>query len=326
MAVIFFQNKHYPNALRDSQSGLEFKFPHTRGVAYYNDDTHFASGVGEGGDVHYVNFPSATFLSVKEWVGKTFDDNEPIESGYTPGTVFKRMYRPHAAMGNFYRAISQEKLTESFVSLRILLNKLEQLFEVIEPTQENLTVYGHKIREILLLACMEVESSWSAVLKENGYSTNGQLLTTRDYVKLLVPMLLDSYELTLQQYPRFPSFSPFKNWDVSHPTQSLVWYDAYNKTKHDREENLKFATLNNSVQAVGAAVVMIHAQFSLNFGLGPSHMLMDQKSPVIKNIFRTVTNFQNHWQECYIPKMAVLPNSSPTPTPSFDWEPVNYNF
>ena len=326
MAVIFFQNKRYPDTVLDSQSGQEFQFPHTRGVAYHNNDTLFASGVAEVGDVHYTHCPTASLSVLKEWVGKTFGDNEPIESEYTPGTVFKRMYRPHAAMGNFYRAISQEKLTESFVSLRILLNKLEELFEVVEPTPENLTVYGHKIREILLLACMEVESSWSAVLKENGYSTNGQPLTTRDYVKLLVPMLLDSYELTLQQYPHFPSFYPFKNWDVNHPTQSLEWYDAYNKTKHDREENLKFATLNNSVQAVGAAVVMIHAQFSLNFGLGPSFRLMDQKSPVINNIFRTVTNFQNHWQECYIPKMDVLPNSSPTPTPSFDWEPVNYNF
>ncbi len=322
MAIVFFQNKRYPIAIRDSQSGQEFQFPHVRGVAYFNDDTFFASGVAEGGDVHYVHFPGASPLTLKEWVANTFGDNESSDSEYIPGTVYKRMYRPLAAMGNFYRAIPQEKLTESFVSLRILLNKLEQLFEVVEPTPENLASYGHKIREVLLLACMEVESSWSAVLKENGYPLNGSSLTTRDYVKLLAPMLLDSYELTLQSYPRFPSFSPFKNWNATYPTQSLEWYDAYNKTKHDREENLKFATLNNAVQAVGAAVVMFHAQFGLNFGTG----FMDQKSPVIRNAFRIITSFQNRWQECYIPTMAVLPNSSPTPTPSFDWEPVNYSF
>jgi hypothetical protein len=74
------------------------------------------------------------------------------------------MYRPLASGGSFYRPISQEKVTESFVSLHILLKKLEELFETVEPTEANLTAYGHKIREILLLACMEVESSWSAVL------------------------------------------------------------------------------------------------------------------------------------------------------------------
>jgi hypothetical protein len=238
-----------------------------------------------------------------------------------PGTVYKRIFRPLASTGNFYRAVSQEKLTESFVSLRILLGKLEELFETIEPAEANLLAYGHKIREILLLACMEVESSWSAVLKENDYPADG-MLTTKDYVKLLTPMLLDSYELSLQSYPHFPSFVPFRDWDAASPTRSLAWYDAYNRTKHDREENLKFATLSNAIQAVGATAVMFHAQFGFKFGLTG----MDQKSPVIHNIFRIVTDFKKHWKECYIPKFTVMENAAPNPMPSFDWDARNYPF
>jgi hypothetical protein len=59
---------------------------------------------------------------------------------------------------------------------------------------------------------MEVESSWTAVLKENGYPSRGRL-TTNDYVKLLHPMFLDGYEQSLQSYPTFPAFTPFKGWD-----------------------------------------------------------------------------------------------------------------
>ncbi len=157
--------------------------------------------------------------------------------------------------------------------------------------------------------------------KENCYSSTGNL-TTKDYVKLLTAMLLDGYRLSLQSYPTFPSFAPFEGWSAAHPTQSLVWYDAYNKTKHDREENLKLATLHNAVQAVGAAVVMFHAQFGLNFGTG----VFDQKTPVIRNVFRIVTDFKKHWQECYIPKLTVAQNASLNPTPSFDWIPINYQF
>jgi hypothetical protein len=267
-----------------------------------------------------MSFPNASLANLKDWVAKTFGDSNPIESAYVPGTVHKRIFKP-VACGSFYRAIHQEQFTEAFVSLRILLNKLEGLFEVLEPAAANLSAYGHKIREILLLACMEVESSWSAVLKENGYSSSGQL-TTNDYVKLLTPMLLDSYQLSLQSYPQFPSFEPFGGWDVATPTKSLTWYDAYNKTKHDRETNLKFATLQNAVHAVGAAVVMFHAQFGFQFG--PTGT--DQKGPVIRNIFRIVTHLNKHSQECYIPKLEVLANASPTPTPSFDWTEVNCSF
>src|SRR5229473_2860380 len=115
-SVLFFKNNNHPNAKRGADFKQEFNFPHERGVAFYFD--------------------------------KTFADTNPIESQYKPGTIYKRMYRPLASGGSFYRAILQEKVTESFVSLHILLKKLEELFETVEPTEANLSAYGHKIREI----------------------------------------------------------------------------------------------------------------------------------------------------------------------------------
>jgi len=318
-SVLFVKNNYHPKAKQGTDFEQEFSFPHERGVAFHNDHAFFASGINEGGSVHFLEVSHASLASLKVWIARTFADTNPIESQYKPGTVYKRIYRPLASTGSYYRAVPQEKVTESFVSLHMLLKKLEELFETIEPTEANLAAYGHKIREILLLACMEVESSWSAVLKENCYPSTGRL-TTNDYVKLLTAMLLDSYKLSLQSYSTFPSFSPFEGWSAANPTQSLAWYDAYNKTKHDREENLKLATLHNAVRAVGAAVVMFHAQFGLSFGTG------DQKTPVIRNVFRIVTDFKKHWQECYIPKLTVAENASPNPLPSFDWIPINYQF
>ena len=135
-------------------------------------------------------------------------------------------------------------------------------------------------------------------------------------------MLLDSYELSLQSYPRLPAFTPFEKWDPNSPTESLTWYDAYNKTMHDREKNLKFATLQNAISAVGAAVVMFHAQFGFQFGLTG----MDEKGPIIRSVFRLVTHFDRHPLHCYIPKYEVLEKASPTPTPSFDWQAIDYPF
>jgi hypothetical protein len=165
---------------------------------------------------------------------------------------------------------------------------------------------------------MEVESSWVAVLKENAYTMRGNL-STNDYVKLFQPMMLDGYQLHLQSYSAYPSFSPFAGWDAQRPTASLSWYDAYNKTKHDREENLDFGTLDNAIRSVGAAVVMFYAQFGFRFGTGD----VDQKSPIIRNIFRVVTTgFEAHESEFYIPLYSVKDNQVATE----DWRVVNYPF
>ncbi len=142
---------------------------------------------------------------------------------------------------------------QSFVALKLLLTKMLDIFESIEPATNNLHVYGHKVRELLLLSAMEVEASWAAVLKANGYPPKSRLNTT-DYVKLLTPdasrqLYAGTYVLSL-----FPPFAPFESWDSTVPTQSLDWYHAYNLTKHNREEHLDTATLQKAVHAVGAAL------------------------------------------------------------------------
>jgi hypothetical protein len=315
MAVLFFNNTYYPKAKRGSDFDQEFPYQQERGVAFQNGDSFFAISLNNGGDPHFFQIPSNSSITLKEWVSKSFGDANPTESAYLPGTFYKRIWRPGGP--GYGKTTSQEKLTQSFVSLRILLNKLEELFETIEPAQSNLSAYGHRIREVILLACMEVESSFAAVLKENNYPSNGRL-TTNDFVKACSPMLLDGYELSLQQYPEFPSFKPFKDWNTKQPTESLIWYDAYNKTKHDREENLKLGSLNNAVVSVGAAVVMFHAQYGMYFG-PPSH---DHKSPFIRSIFKVTTvGFDSYAKDCYIPKL-VLPLGSAFP----EWTSINYPF
>jgi len=133
------------------------------------------------------------------------------------------MWKPGLTGFNVAEQIaSKEAFHQSSVSLRILLKKLVELFEVIEPDPKNLPSFGHKIREVLLLACMEVESSWSAVLREHKYSaTLENNWSTNDYIKLLDPMLLKYYAASLRTYPQCPAFKPFGFWSTSNPQLPL---------------------------------------------------------------------------------------------------------
>jgi hypothetical protein len=136
-----------------------------------------------------------------------------------------------------------------------------EVFRYVEPDETNADAYGHEIRQLLIVAATEVESSCRAVLTANGYGHDVDRLNTRDFVKLCVPMRLREWRVALDAHPGLGEITPFATWDEERPTASLPWYDAYNAAKHDRELNFARATLRNAVSAVAATYIMVLAQF-----------------------------------------------------------------
>jgi hypothetical protein len=138
-------------------------------------------------------------------------------------------------------------LSSSLNQLTVLVRNLEEIFRSIEPTQDNMRVYGHLIRNTLLLAAMEFENECKGVLEAHGYSpaSGSGRWSTVDFIKLLAPLM---------------SRKPFQCWDASAPTQSLPWYDAYNAVKHDREREFHRATTESAIDAVTACAIMLAAE------------------------------------------------------------------
>lgn len=56
-------------------------------------------------------------------------------------------------------------------------------------------------------------------------------------------IILTEYDITIQ---------PFKDWDSTKPKQSLIWWDAFDKLKHDRFNNRKLANQENALNILGA--------------------------------------------------------------------------
>ena len=222
------------------------------------------------------------------------------------GEYYPRIHRPCST--NFPNEIpTYPEVTEtSAVAVDVLIERLDHLFRVIEPDAANLNAYGHEIRNLLLLASMEVEAAWSAVIRANGYS--GNRWTTNDYIKLLHPLHLSEYELRLTSYPKVPLLTPFATWDASQPTQSLEWYGAYNQTKHDREQAFGVATLKHAINAVAAAVILFYAQF------GQTYYKDD--------LFETKLRFR----QFHVTRWPAFPQEEwyVIQADSHSWTPVNY--
>jgi hypothetical protein len=233
-----------------------------------------------------------------------------------PGKYFPRIYRPGLRQSGFHESeiqtINLPALTQAIATTKILLNNLLSLFETVNPDKANFSTYGIKIRNIIFLACTEVESSLSSVLRANGYTTE-RTWTTKDYIKLLKPMYLNDFKISYLLHPDLNSITPFINWNSEAPTTSLNWYKAYNETKHNREENLEKATLENAIQSVSAAIILLYAQF------GPSHNFWKQ-AEFLNIKFENMPSYK--LTDIYIPHS----DTHDSPVVSCQWKPMMYNF
>jgi hypothetical protein len=186
------------------------------------------------------------------------------------GEYYPRIWRTGVDVeryGEAFPRVEDTPFRESFVNsleqIEGLFDDLLSIFRVVHPAANNLGAYGGTIRDIIILACTEVEAQWKGVLEANGVTPSNRHFKTPDYVKLLPVMKLDQYEVELIRYPGISGTGPFDTWNATEPTKSLSWYDAYNQVKHDREAKFEEASLKHAIEAVAACIVMLAAQFGV---------------------------------------------------------------
>lgn len=158
--------------------------------------------------------------------------------------------------------LAPDVLARSHGQLIALTRQLGEICQTAHPTRENFKVFGHEIRNLLILACTEVEAHWATVMRANGVTKHN--LTRKDYHRLATPMGLRDFAVSFPRYPWMPSIRPFAGWGVR---GRLRWYEAYNSAKHDREAAFHEATLLHAITAVVACAVMVEAQFGTHRAL-----------------------------------------------------------
>jgi hypothetical protein len=193
-----------------------------------------------------------------------FEDDEQVSDG-TRYDVLKKEYagaidypieKKHLLLSVNQLATLKEMLVSVF-------NTVYPVFDTDNPSQNNSTTFGHNIKNLLVLACIEVETQLKGIYKAHESATQSHH-STKDYVKLKDVLHLDKYEVHFPFYSELPSMQPFKNWSAQQPTGSLEWYDSYNALKHNSENEFHRANLGNAISAVSAVAILIKAQYGDN--------------------------------------------------------------
>lgn len=240
---------------------LQEEFEHCKSIDGQNLEDYFLKN-----STIYASDPFATHYTI-----------EKIEK--MPGSYHPRIFRPILQQGRYsvgfgnsfehietYDYFPHDRRTQvqSVQQLNTLNNRLISIFNNIYPTKDNFNAFGHEIRNVLILACTEVEAQLKGILVTNDYDFKKSKGSTIDYVKLLKVLRLDEYELNLSHFPDIFDICPFKGWAENNPTRSLFWYDNYNKVKHDREDEFERANLISAINAVCAIAILLYAQYGDN--------------------------------------------------------------
>lgn len=221
--------------------------------------------------------------------GRVYSEHKSSKGNYrliklntVPGSYYPRIYRPFLeekeliSLGGYKKVEKLEQLvlnypdynpndTNIIVSglnqLAILNDMLCEILNTIHPSNSNLKTYGHDIKNLLILSCIEVEAQLKGIYKVNEV-TSKHIYTTNDYVRLKTIMQLHKYSVRLSLFPDLKTYYPFKTWNQeSGATRSLKWYDSYNAVKHNSETDFHRATLDNAISSICAVVVLLHAQY-----------------------------------------------------------------
>lgn len=190
----------------------------------------------------------------------------------------------------------------------LIQEDLQKLFEYVEPCDENSNTISLRIQELLTRVCIEIEANFTAILKENKYSNPGNWNLKNDYSLIEFSHRLSSYKV------KFPVWrgennirAPFENW-ATKPSPNwhvLNWYQAYNRSKHDRHLHFDKATFDTLLDAVSGLVILLSSQFmsesyspnSKSLGIGGSYSYdYDPKmETAIGEYFRV--QFPDNWNE-----------------------------
>lgn len=152
--------------------------------------------------------------------------------------------------------------------LQLIIDDLKSIFEYVEPSDEGSSAFSYRIHALLMRTCIEIEANFRAILDANDFQLKaGNNLTIRDFRRIDVTHHLSSYEAVLPLWNGVPpTIRPFEPWRSHRGLAvkngiTLPWYQAYNASKHNRQQAFKQANLWTLIQAVSGLLIVVSSQF-----------------------------------------------------------------
>ncbi len=137
--------------------------------------------------------------------------------------------------------INDKKIEFAINNFSNLEKQLSKCMEFIPFIDQNKNAISPKFIPIILEACSLIESIFKEISKDKKGRHN-----FKKYANLHEKDLELDKSISIFLVPSIKFYQPFKDWKKKIP----VWWSNYNKLKHDRLNNYKFATYETAVSSL----------------------------------------------------------------------------
>lgn len=155
--------------------------------------------------------------------------------------------------------VNQAEMRSLVTTAHLIIHDLYELFNYIEPSDNNISVYSHRIFELFLRTATEFESNCKSILMDNNYPKNVKKMDILDYYKIASVARLQEYRVIFHRWESVKEFKPFDNWNPA-AQAPLAWYQSYNTVKHNRYSHFIEANFGNLMNSIAGLLCILHAQ------------------------------------------------------------------
>ncbi len=143
-----------------------------------------------------------------------------------------------------------------------LESDLEGVSRYIEFSEKNFETYSIELAHLLLAASSEVD----VIAKEicNLLEPDENANNINNYREIILPHYSNIFNEEVH-VPRYGlSFKPWVNWAEG---KNPIWWQSYNKVKHQRNEHFADANLKNVLNSMGGLLITVFYFYKLKFSI-----------------------------------------------------------
>lgn len=244
--------------LRRTSNGIYFVRPNTK-----KGPIHFFHLVERLGDADMTTQEMEEgLLKLPSYNNKVRSGTYSIEPLQTKlGHKIGRVARPTQGWGGMMTLDETDDFTSIYFDrIRNVLHLHEKLLEfgrIVDLAPSNLEVHGNVTRDLLLLACFEVEALFKLLIYEDFQTARGNIAV---YWKVSESAKLPDYSVCFPDMHSISPLKPFSGWGTGETKYTpLTWYQSYNSIKHNAIEGNGPATLGIVLEAVAGCYVLLSA-------------------------------------------------------------------
>jgi hypothetical protein len=161
-------------------------------------------------------------------------------------------------------------------SFQVLERQLADCMEYLPFIDMNRQAISPKFIPIIMDSCSLIDSIFYEITSD----VNLERLTLKKYSRLHEPKLLLDQNSSLFLVSPVQLLQPFKGWNQKTP----LWWEAYNKLKHDRLNNYHFANYINAVYSLAGLHQLMARQHDFTGAFLKAGWIDTQDIEVIDNL------------------------------------------